>query len=365
MIPVPQSPQDAPGLRRDVLDWFVRRQRSDWGMEDETAFQTWLAADASHCDAFAQWESHWKALDAIPADTRAMLRRNLQREKAPSTPGTAIQSLRRHPPMGSDNPRRRFLVPAFAAVAAVAVMASSGFLAWNHWQAQPVFAQTYSTPRGKQVEVPLPDGSRLRLDTATRLEVAYYRQRREVKLLDGQAVFSVQADATRPFHVLAGPVDVMVVGTRFSVRYTPQVAEDPGVRVSVEEGEVRVAPLGSAFAPAGPGAREVGVYLTAGQQVVADTQGVLAPVMPVPGEDIAPWRNNRVSFVNTPLAQALAEFERYGSTGLQVRDPAVGALRLSGTFDPRDTQTLRRVLPGALPVRLQQAGGVAEVVLAQ
>ncbi|MFN3438781.1 MAG: FecR family protein [Acidovorax sp.] len=364
IFPVPPSPEDASGLRRDVLDWFIRRHRGEWGGAEEAAFQDWLAADTAHRETYADWESNWKALDLMPAETVSLLRRNLQRDKDQQAVNADVQSLPRRRSNIVGSPLRRFIVPLFAAASFAVVTAGSGVVAWNLWQARPDFVQAYSTPRGEQTEVLLPDGSRLKLDTATRLEVAYYRQRREVKLLEGQAVFGVQADAKRPFHVLAGPVDVAVVGTRFSVRYTPSLPEGSGVRVSVEEGRVRVAPLDDR-APAGAvhGAPEGAVYLTAGQQVFADAQGALAPVMPVPNEGIAPWRKNRISFVNTPLVQALAELERYGSTGLRVRDPAVGALRLTGTFDPRDAQTLQRVLPGALPVRLQQVGGVTEVVL--
>ncbi|MNT70569.1 fec operon regulator FecR [compost metagenome] len=82
----------------------------------------------------------------------------------------------------------------------------------------------------------------------------------------------------------------------------------------------------------------------------------------MPRDGIAPWREHRLSFVDTPLARALAELERYGSTGLVVNDPAVAALRLSGTFDPRDARTLRRALASALPVRLKEAGTVAEIL---
>lgn len=351
MMPPLQPPKDTPGLRQDVLDWFVRRQHGGWSAVDEAAFQVWLAADVGHADAYVQWQSHWKALDAIPADSVALLRRNLARDKAQAQRGQAPSSA----------PRRRWLLSAFAPAAVVAVTAGTGLLAWNRWQAQPVFTQAFSTQRGQQIDVPLPDGSRLRLDTATRLEVSYYRQRREVQLLEGQAVFSVQPDPTRPFQVLAGPVGVTVVGTRFSVRYTPQLPENAGVRVSVEHGRVRVAQrdgtTGDALHEA-PGS----VYLSAGEQVLADTLGKLAPVTMVPHEGIAPWRDNRISFVNTPLAQVLAELERYGSTGLTVRDPAVAALRLSGTFDPRNAQALQRVLPAALPVRLEGTAAFVEVL---
>ena len=58
-----------------------------------------------------------------------------------------------------------------------------------------------------------------------------------------------------------------------------------------------------------------------------------------------------------PLSQALAEFERYGPTRLAVRDPAVAAMRLSGTFDPRHLDNFRKALPKVLPVRLLDPQG--------
>ncbi|WP_394680565.1 FecR family protein [uncultured Comamonas sp.] len=360
----PLPPDDTAGLRQQVLDWFVRRQRAGWGAADEQAFQQWLQADATHGSAYAQWEQHWSAIDAMPADAIAQLRRNLAHDKA------QLSAAQQTPPRAATAPaapagaitglRRRWLLPSLGMAAAVVVTSGTGLLAWQHWQAQPVFRQAYASQRGQQLEVQLPDGSQLRLDTATRLEVVYYRDRREVLLHEGQAVFSVQASAQRPFHVLSGPVGITVVGTRFSVRYTPGLAGSDGVRVAVEEGQVRVVRRDGAPGPALAqiaGAQTLG----AGQQIIADGQGRLGSLQPVAAEGIAAWREHRISFVNTPLAQALAEFERYGSTGLTINDPAVAALRLSGTFDPSDTPTLRKLLPHALPVRLQPVAGGLEI----
>ena len=144
-----------------------------------------------------------------------------------------------------------------------------------------------------------------------------------------------------------------MVGTRFAVRYTPGVPCEEGVRVAVEEGRVRVARADGS-----------GVELAAGQQVASDALGRLGPVAAVPASGIAPWRESRVSFDDTPLAQALAEFSRYGPTRLRVHDPQVAALRLTGTFDPRSLDNFRRVLPRVLPVRLREQGGETEIVAA-
>ncbi|TSD60012.1 DUF4880 domain-containing protein [Variovorax sp. KBS0712] len=327
--------EEALRLRQDVLDWFVRRQRAHWSASDERAFQAWLGADARHGEAFREWESRWRAFDAIAPETVAGWRSGFEGH-APAAPT-----------------RRGFLKPAVVlGVSGMAV--GAGYLGWRHVQAQPVFEQAFATRRGQQLEAPLPDGSRLRLDTATCLEVRLFRDRREVTLIDGQAVFAVQSDAKRPFDVLAGPLRVRVVGTRFAVRHTPGMPGADGTRVSVEEGKVRV------LRRAPDATSEV--FLVAGRQVESDAQGRFSAVSAVPRDGIAPWREHRLSFVDTPLARALAELERYGSTGLVVNDPAVAALRLSGTFDPRDARTLRRALASALPVRLKETGTVAEIL---
>ncbi|MFS2055731.1 iron dicitrate transport regulator FecR, partial [Variovorax sp. CT11-76] len=73
------------------------------------------------------------------------------------------------------------------------------------------------------------------------------------------------------------------------------------------------------------------------------------------------WREGRANFENTPLAQALAEFERYGPTGLTVRDPAVAAMRINGSFDLRQFGAFAKALPQVLPVRLQPREGTTEI----
>lgn len=343
-------PTDA---ERQALDWFVRA-RGGLSAQEQGELAAWQARDPAHAQAYARWQADWQQLDALPAQgvaqLRAHLAQDLARERATAP-----------------SPARGWLAGAWAGGAAmaasVAMVAAGGLLAWNHWQQQPLFEKHIATRTGEQVDVQLPDGSSLRLDTATAIDVALFRQRREVRLPEGQAVFRVQGDAARPFDVLAGPLRITVVGTRFSVRNTPGIPGEEGVRVAVEEGRVRVARAADA-----PATGAV-VELTAGQQIASDAAGRLGTVAAVPASGIAPWRESRVSFDNTPLAQALAEFGRYGPTRLTVRDPEVAALRLTGTFDPRRLDNFVRVLPRVLPVRMQEpaesdVGAATEIVAA-
>lgn len=241
-------------------------------------------------------------------------------------------------------PSRRHAITAVLTVGGLACL--GGWAGWAHWRAQPLYLQAFGTRRGQQRRLTLPDGSQLRLDTATRVEVAFHRGHRQVRLLQGQAFFDVAPDGARPFHVRADAVQVTVVGTRFSVRLTPEVPGRAGVEVAVEHGRVRVAAGDGAAAAWQP------LLLEADQRAVFDTGGGLRSVGRLPAGGAAPWRERLLSIDNRPLAQALAELERYAPQGIASVDPAVAGLRLSGTFDPHDAAATRRLLTAALPLRL-------------
>ncbi len=353
-------------LPEQALRWWVRSQHG-LSAQEQRALSQWHAQSPAHQQAYAAWQVDWQALDQLSPVAVQHLRNQLARDlAAEAVRPPQAQTAASLPGHGSHHRSAwaglRAGAQAFpqwlgaastrwaqGAVAAALVLGTvfgvMEVVGWSPWQSPPQFAQAFAAPQGQQTQVQLPDGSLLRLDTSTQLDVALYAQRREVRLAQGQAMFQVQGDAARPFDVLAGPVRITVVGTRFAVRYTPGMAGYDGVRVAVEEGRVQVAAPGAAP-----------VLLTSGQQVVTDAAGTLGPVVAVPPSGIAPWRAHRVSFDDTPLAQALAELGRYGPTGITLQDPQLGALRLTGTFDTRDLGNFVRALPRVLPVRAVACG---------
>lgn len=340
---LPNSDLDA-----EALEWFARHSDAPDAAYSNPAFRHWLAGHPDRETAFKRWQADWRQLDALPQSGVERLRIQLKKDQAESAKNSRATE---HKPS-----RWSALVPQAALSAVVmALVVGGGYKAWDHWQQQPLFTQMYQTERGQQLNVQLPDGSRLRLDTATRIEVSLYRQRREARLPEGQAVFEVQKDATRPFDVVAGNTKVTVVGTRFSVRNTA----GSSVQIAVEEGKVRVSPLPSAGRSVPESAT---VLLVAGQQMAANADGHLGPVGAIAAAGIAPWCDGRITLENVPLSKALAEFERYAPTHMVVRDAAVGALRLSGTFDPQRLAHFRSALPKVLPVRLKENGELTEII---
>jgi len=350
-------PDDAARQRKELVDWFMRRHGSQWTAKNELAFQQWVAAPGNR-DAYAQWQADWELIDAMPRESadqlRAMVTADRKAEQAAPRPA-------KHSPE-----RRRALAAGFALATVAGLGVTGGWLGWQHLQAQPLYEQAFSTRKGQQSEVKLPDGSTLRLDTATSLKVMFFRHRREVQLAEGQAVFAVTSDARKPFRVRAGDVQVTVVGTKFSVRLTPGVPGRAGVEVTVEEGRVHVVRAKAAQELEGAASRVTPLQafdLTAGQNLVFGTDGLPPELSTMPAGGFATWRSAQLSFSDVPLKVALAEMERYADLGISSVEPAAASLRLTGTFDPRDAAAVRRVLGNALPVKLERGANGLEVRL--
>ena len=356
--------QDAAELQAAL---WASRSHDGLDAAAQAEFSAWLAADASHGPLYEALGHSLDGVRQLPAEHVHALKQGLKVEALQAT-GAQSAAHAKQPQRPASPGRRAWLldlgrlVPQAAMAATAVGVVGGGWLGWDHWRGQPTFEKHYATARGQRLNVDLPDGSTLQLDAATQAEVRLYREHREVRLVGGQAMFIVSSNPAQPFHVLAGAARVVVVGTRFSVRHTPSGIDAGKTTVAVESGRVRVSGAALRGAPGADAGIGVGVELGAGQGVTADEAGRLAPVVAVAPGGVAAWRQGRVSFDDTPLAQALAEFERYGDTGLVVRDPAVGAMRLGGSFDLRQVGTFAQALPQLLPVRLERRGSVLEVV---
>jgi transmembrane sensor len=330
--------------------WHTRREQG-LNNAEETEFQEWLTADPAHESAFTQIDESIGLLRKLPAARVAHLRRAARVDTPPAaTPGQQAGRSSWRPGGWRHAPNMR--------VAALALCGAAILAIGVHWQQQPVFIQRYTTERGQQLEIPLPDGSALSLDSATQVQVTLYRDRREVHFEEGQALFNIATDAARPFKVQAGSARVTVHGTRFSVRYRKEGASAGAVDVEVEAGHVQVA-----HATPETDATHTSVDLRAGESVRLSPTGALGAIRPIAPDSIAPWRKGFIRFTNTPLAEALQEMERYGPTNLVIRSPDVAALPVGGSYRIGNPSAFARILPQILPVRLVRGNdGKMEIV---
>jgi len=341
-VPANENEDDPP--RAAAARWALRLRHPLSDIERKQ-LDAWLGANPQHSAALSGMQETLSALASLPDASVLRLRGG--------EPGGVVR-VGPPPPMARHQPRRRL-----ALAAGLVLALGSTWWTWTDLQSPSTEQVTHESPVGEQLKVALIDGSEMWLDSGTRAHVRFDRQLRAVRIDAGQAMFSVRPDATRPFAVTLPDLGVTVVGTRFAVRRLAGEGDALTSSVAVEEGRVRVAPAVSSTSEVDSGS---GVLLTAGQSISTSPSGQLQPVAPVTATSVAAWREGRLEFRDTPLGLALAEFERYGPTGLRITDPAVARLRVAGSFQLRGARQFAEALPQWLPVRLEQRGNVTEIV---
>lgn len=103
---------------------------------------------------------------------------------------------------------------------------------------------TAATPRGGTYQIILPDGSRVRLNAATKITFPSRFTGKERRIiLDGEAYFQVVHNARQPFIVESRGQEVKDIGTEFNINaYT----DEGPVKTTLVEGSAEVSSLSSA-----------------------------------------------------------------------------------------------------------------------
>jgi transmembrane sensor len=311
---------DARQIEEDASRWLARRDSEDWGDADEAALQSWLEQSTAHHVGFLRLEAAWHRADRLAA-----LRRSY---------------------VAASGPRRfsRLTVQRVAAaLLAIAVLGGGVAYLWPD-------RNVYRTNIGGRETVRLADGSKVELNTDTRLKAQIDTQQRIVVLDSGEAYFEVAHDPQRPFTVLAGRERIVDIGTKFSVR-----RDGNEVRVLVTEGRVRVEDT--------DGTTALPVSAPRGTVVVASAEAVL--VTRKPTEAIANelgWRRGMLIFSQESLGEAAAEFNRYNEKKVVVEGTAAD-LKIGGSFESTNVDGFVRLVREGLGLKADDRGG--EVVISQ
>jgi transmembrane sensor len=104
--------------------------------------------------------------------------------------------------------------------------------------------------------------------------------------------------------------------------------------------------------------RSGAVLLGAGTIARAGDSGVLVQEKTLPEvEDNLGWLSGFVIFHESPLADAVAEFNRYNERQIVIRDPQVAAIPISGKFRSTNFEGFVRLLEDGFPIRARHEEG--------
>lgn len=278
---------------------------------DRQAWHTWLHAAPLHAWAWQQAER---------------LQQRLQRMPGPLAERTLDLAQREH------HASRRGVLKGLALVLGGSTLGWGGYrqLEQGPWLAD------YHSSVGQRLPLTLEDGSHLLLNSDSAVDILFDAKQRQVLLKQGEIMLGTATDPRqRPFSVHTRQGRILALGTRFSVReheaWTEVAVFEHQVQISTAHGQPQ--------------------RLASGQRCRFDRHGVQA----IDALDFADgaWSRGLLIANDQRLDAFVAELGRYRRGWLRC-DPAVAALRISGTFDLNDSEQILRALSGALPIRVVQ-----------
>jgi transmembrane sensor len=312
--------------------WIARRERDDWSPADQEELEQWMAASMHNRVAWLRVRAAWQEtqrLNTVLHDAPAGTVPSPEQIRLPYFDAGRAEhaAVKRNTTCSRPTLRPRAIVACVLLICATAT-------AWRIWQGN--FA--YETDVGAVEAIPLADGSKVTLNTDSRISVDLNQHERRINLGQGEAYFEVTKDSQRPFVVWAGDERIVAVGTRFSVR-----RDGEAIRVMVTEGTVRVEPADAAAVPA--------MLLQAGTVARAVGDGVVIHQKPLAElEQLLTWRTGYLAFDRTALAEAVAEFNRYNRRKIQIADPAIATIRIGGYFRATNVDAFLRLIESDFPI---------------
>ncbi len=300
--PIPPIPDE--GVEVDAARWLARLHADDLSAAEQNSFKEWLGACPAHEDAFAEFSEIWEVAGSLPRELIVK-----------SSPPNAVSR------------RREFLA------AAVTLLAVGGAFAVLS-KAQAV---VYETAVGQQKKVILEDGTQLFLDTDTRLVASFSKDRRVVELERGRVNFKPANERVRPFIVIAGSQKIVSNQASFDVRYE-------GDQVSVVLIQGQAAFDVNSLAESG---RALGV----GERLVLSPKHLIKIDKPNLGPLVA-WQKGQAILNEESLGDVVTEMNRYSQVKLEVRDPEIVGLRVSGVYKVGDNAAFAYSIARLLPIRV-------------
>jgi transmembrane sensor len=202
----------------------------------------------------------------------------------------------------------------------------------------------YKTDIGERRIVALPDGSRISMDSATRIRVTYQKTARSIRLDRGRSRFDAVHDSRRPFTVTAGQQTVVAVGTSFDVERLRSA-----VLITLIQGQVLIKGAAAAPTTARTGHADSSISLKAGEELVVSLN--MRPAIVEADPQVArAWEAGRLLFRDEPLGDAVARVNRYTAHPIEI-DPSIASIRISGVFNAGDVSSFVSAVTSSFPVQ--------------
>lgn len=303
----PASPL-TPNVLQQAASWLVciDGQPDDVQLRE---YNDWLEASELHREAVRQLQASLASLSTLP--------------RAPAR--AALSSITRKP---ARLPVKALMLALVLLLPASLVLQRAPAAYW--------FADI-RTGTGQWHTQQLPDGSRIRLNGLSAVDVDFDSHSRTLHLLRGEILVEVTKDAQRPFLVVTDEGSIRALGTRFTVERLGS-----STRLAMIESSTHVISAGD------------GLDVHANQQVMMDAGGV-HPLNDVDGPGIEQaWEHHKLVVKRLPLAQVLERLNRFHNGWMMYDATTLANLEVTAILPADDSERALRLLARSLPIKVEK-----------
>jgi len=185
---------------------------------------------------------------------------------------------------------------------------------------KPVENHTIYVPRGGEYTLVLADGSKVYLNSETRLTFPSYFDNNQRKVtLTGEAYFEIEKENT-PFIVQTNDMQIKVLGTSFNVN---AYQDNLFANTTLVEGSVEV------YANDAPEP----LSLKPGENLNFDKSSHTISVNQVNTEEYTAWIKGEFAFRNQPLGEIFSQLRRWYDFEILYEDQAIQTMRFTGSAE--------------------------------
>jgi len=215
---------------------------------------------------------------------------------------------------------------------------ASQFIAFSgDQQSVEVSQQEIFVPKGQVNQIFLADGTRIWVNSETRLSVpSVFSPTERVVKLSGEAFFEVAKDKNRPFRVEVNGEVIEVLGTTFNVRAYNTSNE---IETTLESGQIRLH-AGNKI-----------TILNPGDQCVLNKTTNFLKVDKVDPINFSSWKNGRYEFQNKDLIEVFKVIERWYDVEITVDETYFKGMHFSGVIKRnKDAKHFLELLNHSIPI---------------
>ena len=210
----------------------------------------------------------------------------------------------------------------------------------NDRQTAEVTMQEIFVPKGQVNQVFLADGTRIWINSETRLITpSVFASKERVVKLSGEAYFEVAKDKNRPFKVDVNGQQIEVLGTSFNVRAYNNLTE---IETTLESGQIKLH-IGNQT-----------TLLNPGDQSVLNKDNNQMIVRKVDPTTFSSWKNGRYEFQNKNLVEVFKVIERWYDVDIIADTTYFKGMHFSGVIKRnKDAKHFLELLNHTIPIKYE------------